>query len=125
VGTAVGLRALLAQGPDPLVGIANQPAVQRAAVHPIADGHIGDRGAGVEHLSNGEIALLKHRKLRQCHDRLLGSDATQPRSERSLGQWTEWDTGTEATVAQVLKPGRKVRQGSRSQSGTELPNFYI
>jgi hypothetical protein len=89
VWTAVGLRALLGQSADPLVGIADQPTVQRPAVDPMAGGHIGDRRPGVEHLSDSEIALLKHRKLPQCHDRLLGSEATQPRSKGSPGQWTE------------------------------------
>lgn len=79
VWTAVGLGAFLGQGPDPLVGIAHEPPVEGAPVHPVARGHIGDRGSGVEHLPHGELALLKHRKVHQRHDRLLGSGAVKPR----------------------------------------------
>jgi len=64
VRTAVGLGALLCQRPDPVIGIAKEPPVQGSAVHPVAGCHVDHRGAGVEHLSDGEIALLKRRKLR-------------------------------------------------------------
>jgi hypothetical protein len=81
-------------------------------------------GTRVEHLSDRQIALLKHRKLRKYHDRLPGSGAAEPRSRGSLGQWSEWDTGTEATVAQQQEPGRGAGQRWRSQGETDLPNSH-
>jgi hypothetical protein len=54
---------LLRQCPDPVVGIAQEPPVKVPTVYAVPSGHTGDRRTGVEHLSHGETALLKHRKL--------------------------------------------------------------
>jgi len=37
------------------------------------------------------------------------------------GKWSEWDTGTEASVAQVPEPGAEVEHAYRSRFGKQLP----
>ena len=105
------------RGAEAAVGIADQPPVQRPAVHPKADGHLGDRGGAVEHLANGLIPLLNHRQLLQ-HG--LPLDSAWPKSTG----WRGWDTGAGASVAQEAKPGRSVRHRCRSRCGTEVPDFH-
>jgi hypothetical protein len=71
-GQRSGFGAFVGERPQALVGIAQQPPVEGAAVDPVAGGDVGDRSA-VEHLSDGVIALLNHRELHQHCEILLGS----------------------------------------------------
>jgi hypothetical protein len=124
VWAAVGFGTLLAQCRDPVVGIAEKPAMNRLRSTPWRVATSVTVAPVSITSSHGEKALLKHRKLHQRHDGLLGSGGTQPRGNGLGGQWSEWDTGTGASVAQVPKPGRTVRHGNRSQSETDLPNSH-
>ena len=59
MGTPIGPGASVGQGAQTLGGVAHQPAVDRATVDPIADGHAGDPGA-LERLPHREVTLLNH-----------------------------------------------------------------
>ncbi len=73
VGAAIGLGAAIGESGQSLTGIAHEPAVDGPAVDALAGGDIGDGDAGVEHLTDGVVALLKHRELHQHDEILLGS----------------------------------------------------
>ncbi len=76
VRTAIGLGAAIGECRETLVGVAQQPTMNGSAVDPVAGGDVCDRGTDVcdrgtvEHLPDGVVALLNHRKLHQ-HDEVL------------------------------------------------------
>ena len=72
VRAAIGLGAAVGKGGEAFSGVAHEPAVQGPSVDPVASCGVGDGGA-VEHLSDGVVALLNHRKLHQHDGLLLGS----------------------------------------------------
>jgi hypothetical protein len=72
VGTAIESGALVGECGKTFVGVADEPAVKGPAVDPVAGRGVGDGGA-VEHLFDGVVALLNHRKLHQHDHVLLGS----------------------------------------------------
>jgi hypothetical protein len=72
VRIAVGLGAVVGEGRQSLVRVAEEPAVNGPAIDPMAGCDIGDRGP-FEHLPDGVVALLNHRKLHQHDHVLLGS----------------------------------------------------
>src|SRR5207302_6952886 len=97
--------------------VAQQPTVQRSAVDAMAGGDIGDGRVGVEHLTHGQVALLNHRQLLQ-HE--LPLDSAGPKST----EWSECDTGTEASVAQDPKPGLGPRHRCRGRCETDVPDSH-
>ncbi|HEX2100985.1 MAG TPA: hypothetical protein VHF69_09990 [Candidatus Synoicihabitans sp.] len=72
VGTAIGFGGLVGERTETVVGVAHKPAVQSPAIDAVADRSVFD-GGSIEDLSDGVVALLNHRKIRQWHDVLLGS----------------------------------------------------
>jgi hypothetical protein len=71
----------------------------------IADRGVGDGGA-VEHLSDGVVPLLNHRKLTN----MTGSSIARLSTSNDLVGWIQWGIGIGAHVAQEPEPGRLARQ---------------
>jgi hypothetical protein len=72
VRAAVGPRATIGEGSEAFVGVAHQPAVHGPPVDSVAGGDVGHLGA-IQHLPDGQVALLNHRQLQQHREIPLGS----------------------------------------------------
>ena len=72
VRAAIRLGALVRQSGEAYGDVADEPAVKGAPIDAVAGGGVFD-GGPVEHLSDGVVALLNHRKIHQWHGVLLGS----------------------------------------------------
>jgi hypothetical protein len=72
VGAAIGPGALVGESSETIGGVADEPAVKGPSVDPVASRDVFDAGT-VEHLPDGIVALLNHRKLHQHDGLLLGS----------------------------------------------------
>jgi hypothetical protein len=72
VRATIGLGAPVGEGGEAVGRVAHEPAMEGAAVDPVADRGVFDRRS-LEHLSDGVVALLNHRQIHQWHGVLLGS----------------------------------------------------
>jgi hypothetical protein len=71
-GGTVGLGGAVGERSQASGRIPEEPPVDGPSVDPVAAGHIGDGGTGIEGLSHGQVALLNHRKLHKHPLILLG-----------------------------------------------------
>ena len=69
VRAAIGLRAALGKSSQAVVGVAHEPAMNGSPVNAIAGRNVGD-GGPIQHLADGVVSLLNHRKLHK-HDEIL------------------------------------------------------
>jgi hypothetical protein len=90
------------------VGVFHKPLVDRLTADPVASGHVGNRGAVVENLPHGLIALLHQPQLPK-HERLPSHPRTSTTTSERGGTALEADSRGVAQVPESLSPGYRSR----------------